>query len=194
MDICRGENFVIERLGEWISWKQGLNTDEAAVFQYGFELLLNSLANLMGVFLIGCLWRKPVESLLFFVCYVFVKRNTGGYHAKSHLSCIAQFNFAYFVLVMFWNLFYVSRMIMCLISIATVISVFLYAPIISRQKSLDEEEIQFHKQKARIKILFLCGIWFLGEHMFYGSYTDFMFLSIAMLEITMLLGRIHLKE
>ncbi|MBS6397479.1 MAG: accessory gene regulator B family protein [Clostridiales bacterium] len=118
------------------------------------------------------------------------KEFSGGYHAGSHLSCVTQFNLVYFLLVSGYHFVGVTRIVKCLVTGAVVVCIFMYAPIVSKQKRLSEEEIHSHRKWARIKILILSGVWLAGEFVHCNTYTDFVFLAICMLEITLILGKI----
>lgn len=181
---------MIEKIVTYIEEERKLDKDESMIFKYGFELLLNMMANFLLVIMIGSLWGYPIQSVLFYCCYVFVKKDSGGYHAKSHLSCVFQFNMVYFTLVALYKFFVFSKTVMFLIIVMTIFSVFQFAPIVSKQKKLTEMEVALHRRGVRVKSVILCSMWFVGEIMFHNSYTDFIFLSVCMLEITILLGKI----
>ncbi len=182
---------MINKIVIWSSKQLNLNDKEIITFKYGFALLLNMLINFLLVIMIGILWGYFFESILFFISYVFIKRDTGGYHAKSHFSCISQFNFVFFILIAYYHFVIITELFMYVICIITIITTFLFAPIVSPQKHIPTKEIILHKYRSRIKIIFLCGFWYLGNTMFHNTYTDFVFLGIFMLWVTLLLGVIE---
>lgn len=180
---------MIDEMVKKIKKECGLNEDEALVFKYGYELFLNSVAVFFNILMIGALCGYLIQSFLFFCCYSYVKKDTGGYHAKSHVSCIFQFNMAYVLLLVMYYFTELNFILVFVTCVVSVVIIFLYAPVVSKDRYLLEEEVIGHKKYAQIKILILCGICLLGEIIFHNTYTDFMYLAVCMITITVILGR-----
>lgn len=163
--------------------------DEEIIFRYGLELLLNAIVSVSVLLCIGTLLGYLKETIVFYLTYLFLKKNTGGYHANSHLGCILQFNLFYlcFFLLYKHDLLPVNRIGIVFL---LVISVFGFAPIEDRNKKVTREQFALHKRNARIKtivlvILCICLELFHAPH---SSLHDFFYLGMLMVSITILLG------
>lgn len=62
------------------------------VYRYGFELLLSTVMNLLGLLIISMLLSVPIGAILFCMAFIPLRLAAGGYHAKHHWSCILEFN------------------------------------------------------------------------------------------------------
>jgi accessory gene regulator B len=76
-------NFYVE--------KDMVPSEDTAVYTYGFQLLLSTLGNVILVMLIAIWFRQPLGALLFLGAFVLTRSVGGGYHARTHLGCIALF-------------------------------------------------------------------------------------------------------
>ena len=105
-----------------------LTEDDEIVVKYGLELLFNTVISVSVLMIIGILMGLFKETLLFYLTYLFLKKNTGGYHANSHLGCVLQFNS--FCLIIFL-LYRYSLLPICETAILflLIVSVFFFAPV-----------------------------------------------------------------
>lgn len=68
------------------------NTPEhRTYYQYGIEITISSLLNILLILLIGLITQRIPESLVFLGCFVPLRKYTGGYHANSYFQCNLQF-------------------------------------------------------------------------------------------------------
>jgi len=71
---CLVENRVIEE-------------KDTGIYEYGLSLLIYNTINLATVLLIGGFLRCIWESLCYMVCFLILRKFTGGYHARSPVAC-----------------------------------------------------------------------------------------------------------
>ena len=58
-----------------------------AVYVYGFEITLSSLAVMFSVFTLSCLCGAVYTSITFSLIFVSIRLFSGGYHAKTYGCC-----------------------------------------------------------------------------------------------------------
>lgn len=163
--------------------------EDEIIFHYGLELLLNAVVSVSVLLCIGTLLGYLKETIIFYLTYLFLKKNTGGYHANSHLGCILQFNLCclcFFLLYKHHLLpLYRPGIIFLLL-----VSVFVFAPIEDHNKKVAPKQFTVHKKAARVKTIVLVVLSTCLE-LFQASYRsllDFFYLGILMISITVLLG------
>lgn len=103
------------------------NTDtEREYYQYGIEITVSSLLNIILIISIGALTFSIFESIIFLVCFVLIRQFTGGYHANTYFKCNLTFCISFIaVLVLYYTTaVYLSTYISILITFVCV-SVFL---------------------------------------------------------------------
>ena len=126
------------------------------IYVYGFELLLSSLIETGAIILIGCLFGKFLETILFLLSFSSIRFFSGGYHAKSYLRCFIVTLISYFlILLMTDTLSYLSPNYIVLIAFAIIIySLILFikiCPVRSNGKTI------FNPQKQKmLSIIVLC--------------------------------------
>lgn len=102
-----------------------------AVYIYGFELSLSSLAVMGSVFILSCLCGAVYTSITFSLIFVSIRLFSGGYHAKTYGRCFILSNAVYLACFCTANLIQTLRItflcpILTLLSMAVV---FVLAPV-----------------------------------------------------------------
>lgn len=67
-------------------------TDKKAVYTYGLELLISDIVGISCIILISFLYGQRVMWIPYLIGFVPLRVLGGGYHAKTHLSCILFFS------------------------------------------------------------------------------------------------------
>ena len=71
----------------------GESSEESAdIYAYACEAIIAFLANVVLSLIVAAMFGRLVEGIMFTLCFVLLRRYTGGYHAKTHLSCILAFS------------------------------------------------------------------------------------------------------
>lgn len=165
------------------------SAEERAVKRYGIELLFNAAANTIGIMLQGFLLGRPWHTAIFYCTYLLFKKDTGGYHAGSHLGCILQFNCACLALFLAYQYgglpIWRPGILICLL-----LSVFLFAPVISEKKKISFSQYHTHKMHARIKTVLAAALLPAIEQFtaVAPEFLQYIYLGLLFLEITVLLG------
>lgn len=57
------------------------------IVKLGIEVIISTLINLGGIILLGILFSKLGEALVFSLCFMTIRNYSGGYHAKTRICC-----------------------------------------------------------------------------------------------------------
>lgn len=168
--------------------------EDRMVKRYGMELFFNACVNTMAILLIGCLLSCPLQAAIFYFTYVSLKKDTGGYHANSHIGCILQFNGTCLILFLLYQ-HHILRIHRAGILIFLLLCVFLFAPVISLGKRLPTNQENRHRRYARIKVILAIILLFILEHWIKLSpaITGYIYLGLLMVGATVILGEFKNK-
>lgn len=64
-----------------------IRKEKIEICEYGFELIISTFIGFIITLTIGLMFRELMASLLYYCLFVGIRLFTGGYHAKTHLTC-----------------------------------------------------------------------------------------------------------
>lgn len=76
-----------------------VDEERLEICRYGMEILISTLINMISIMIIGVIGGAWQESMLFLICFSFLRKQTGGYHAGSYFTCNLSLIFCYSILV-----------------------------------------------------------------------------------------------
>lgn len=83
------------------------NTSEDREFyQYGIEITISSLLNIILIVTLGTIFNAFFESLVFLLCFIIIRQFTGGYHAESYFKCNLSFCILFLITLFINNVIY----------------------------------------------------------------------------------------
>lgn len=123
--------------------------------KYGLEVMLSSLLEILSILLLSVFVGNFLETLLLFAAFIPLRVYAGGYHANTKLKC-------YLISVAVYTVFTVTTYILpeelyLLISVlCTVFSltmVFITAPIVHHNKSVNDIERKYYRKFSIIIVM-----------------------------------------
>lgn len=142
--------WLSKKIVNWQIKKNILTDEERAVYQYGYEVFLNQILNILIAIVIAVVLRAPMPVFVFLVAYIPLRSYCGGYHANTNGGCII-----------------VSAILICLVCLVTKniqttaaavlppvsfilsgILIFRFAPVPDRNKPLDELETVRYRSRS----------------------------------------------
>ena len=143
-------------LAHYFAGKELYPVEKTKVYSYGFELLLSTFANALGILLLSIIFGVVPGAILFSVAFISIRVTAGGYHAKHHWSCFLT------VIVVFLFFALVSRYISAALvlpyvafsAVTALVLVLIFSPVEADNKPLGKEQ----KKKLRTQSLILVGV------------------------------------
>lgn len=80
---------IAERIAAALLRQADQDAEDLEVYTYGVECLLADALQVLLLALVALIANAWGETLCFAVTFAAVKSNTGGYHARTHLGCMA---------------------------------------------------------------------------------------------------------
>jgi accessory gene regulator B len=113
-------------------------------YSFGLQLMFSSSINITIVILISLVLKEPLSWLIYMAAFVPLRMTAGGYHAKSHFSCISIFCTTYFLLMMIEKSVSISHVgnLAAVIAIISWIAVLLVSPVPATNKPLTPVQTQ----------------------------------------------------
>lgn len=131
-----------------------------AVYAYGAEILLSTVINGCIVAAIAILTKTVFPSLIFLLVFILMRRTAGGYHADTHIGCMAILVLVHLAFVILIK--NISTNIMVTYSIGSIIftslSVYFFAPVEHPNKPLKAIERNILRKKAVIYVTIITAI------------------------------------
>ncbi len=135
-----------------------IKTEEIEIIAYGLFSVLSKLIYGIIILFIGILFNNIIESLSFYIAFLFIKKYAGGIHASTESRCFFA-SFASIVCslscISFGIKFEFLGKIIISLSLALSIFIYVFAPIASEEKPLDKIELEKYAKISRIRTIVL---------------------------------------
>lgn len=144
-----------------------IEKDDMDIYQYGFEIFIDSFLEIIMLLLLGILWRKLPETVAFVGTFAILRRYTGGYHASTKTRCVLLTIAIYAVNIGISGVLWRGKeyWILALAMIGALI-IWMSAPVSHTNKKLDKEQKMRCKKISRgISLFYLVGIFILKERL-----------------------------
>ena len=162
-----------------------ISKENSELYSYGFRQLFMMLLNISITLLLGIIFNKVLQSILFSIIYIPIRSFAGGYHAKTPLRIFLVLLILKFIVLPIYVV-----VLLWLISIGTIISL---SPVESRNKPLDTIEKSVYKKRT-IFLLMLDSVIIIVFMMFsLNQLYTCVVLSLVSLSVMLLLGSFNNK-
>ena len=133
-----------------------IRQDQAEVYEYGLALILTTIFSFIVALVWGYIFQCLAEVIAFLIVFIPLRMYTGGYHASTYFRCLLAFIFMLVILKLFmeWISTPMIAPITVLVSLITLLSVFLFAPIQHPNAPITGSDRPRFKRVARLICLF----------------------------------------
>lgn len=159
LSIRQESRKMIQKILDNLVDKQIISREEEDVYQYGIECLVLKMVHYISYAIIALCVRDIWTLVLFLIVFGYLRKNAGGFHAKTRCAC---YIFSCMVVGMFLMVCQIEipRSVIAILMLIADIIVWAYAPVSSGNMELDEEE-QLHYRKKSRWILFVWNILYI---------------------------------
>lgn len=118
------------------------------IFSFGFSILLRYFMFSLSLIILSVILNIFVETTFFTVCFIVLRRYTGGFHLKSNVSCLI-FSLIISLLVPYISSYIQLNLLVTLtIIFATILITFLLGPQDCDNKRLEDSEKKYYLKMA----------------------------------------------
>ena len=129
-----------------------IDREDTDVYQYGNEIIISSLFDLLIVLVVGLIYNALINSLLFFVPFFLLRSFSGGYHANTYLKCkivfLINISLSLFLSTYASSVYEIYSLVLLLLF--SIFVIWGFAPIENENKPLSEEEIIINSKRSKI--------------------------------------------
>lgn len=148
----RDEGFEIRYLASWIcDWLikcEIVSLDRRSVYVYGLELLISDIVGISCIVLISALYRQNGMWFPYLLGFIPLRIFGGGYHAKSHFTCIVSFSLMFLLLLQLKDSWLSSPYIELFISSFVLCVVLFFSPVEATNKPLSKDQRRRNREKC----------------------------------------------
>lgn len=130
------------------------------VYAYGAEILLSTVINGLIAFTIAILTETVIPSIIFLAVFIILRRTAGGYHADTHIGCMAILIIVHIAFVILIK--NISADVSVIYSIGSIIfspvSVYVFAPVEHPNKPLKTSERDILRRKAVLYVTIIAAV------------------------------------
>ena len=137
---------------------KAINNEDADIYQYGNEIIISSVIDLLIVFILGFIYKELLNAVLFFISFLLLRTFGGGYHANTYLKCkiIYIIDISVVLFLSKYAVFIYNLHTMILISMFSTTVILFLAPIENPNKPLSESETVKNARKSKVLSVILC--------------------------------------
>lgn len=152
---------MIIKLSEFLTDKLLLNDsifeEERELFIYGFFTMFSFTVFFVLASVFGLVLKCFIESILFYIAFMFIRRFAGGYHAATEVRCSIISTLCIFISILLikLSLVYGFQTVLSAISLFSSIIIFFLCPLDTPEKRLTPKEFKRFRKKSRITVLII---------------------------------------
>lgn len=120
------------------------------LYEYAGYIVLNAIIHIGTTIMLGFVFNMIIESLIFYMSFVFIRKFAGGFHAKTPIRCFI-FSVSITVLVLLTIKMIICcndrivNYIMIVIGLLCMLAIFLLSPLDTDNKTLSQKEKHVYK-------------------------------------------------
>lgn len=149
---------MAEKVTELMVQNEIVTGEDREIYVYGLNQGIILLVNILTSLLLGFVFNKSIEVLVFLAAYIPLRSYAGGYHAKTPFRCylisISMILAVIFLTsINFWN-----ELIIIAVTLISALVIAFLAPVEDVNKTLDETERKVYKKRTREILIFVVGV------------------------------------
>lgn len=78
---------ISEKITDFLVRKKAIKTSDYAIYKYGADILVENVSVTLLLMCFGLFINKCVETIVFILTFVGLRRVSGGYHAPTKTMC-----------------------------------------------------------------------------------------------------------
>ena len=141
---------IAARLTDQLYFRCPLDPSKKAIYEYGIQLSLSTLASMCSIVLLGLLFKNPASAFIFLGVFFFLRLFSGGYHAPTYTRCFLLTNSVYLTVVgtSYWIVHFQLYHLLPVIVVASYVVVMVLSPIRNKHHPLSEKTYRKNRKIA----------------------------------------------
>lgn len=145
---------IAARLTDQLYFRCPLDPSKKAIYEYGIQLSLSTLASMCSIVLLGLLFKNPASAFIFLGVFFFLRLFSGGYHAPTYTRCFLLTNSVYLAAVgtSYWIVRFQLYNLLPVFVVASCVVVIVLSPIRNKHHPLSEKTYQKNRKVAIVLV------------------------------------------
>lgn len=170
-----------------------ISKENSELYSYGFRQLFMMLLNISITLLLGIIFNKLLQSILFSIVYIPIRSFAGGYHAKTPLRCTIFSTLMIFLVLLILKFIVLPTYVVILLWLISVGIIISLSPVENRNKPLDAIEKLVYRKRTMFLLALNCIIIIVFMIFSLNQLYTCVVLSLVSLSIMLLLGSFNNK-
>lgn len=170
-----------------------ISEEDIEIYQFGLDILCLKLFHYISYLLIAIFCGKLVDFLVFFLAFLCLRKNAGGYHSETKWGCYMWSCLTVIAVVLIMKYVTMHNELIIMSSVYLIIADFfiiLFAPVENRNRGLDMEERMYFRKRTVLILIAENILILLFFIMLKGQFTLPLILAVACQAILLLLQKI----
>ena len=184
---------MFTRTSETITQKllenHSIDTDQYEICRFGIQQVLTVLLNMVTIIIVGIIVGELRQAVLFMIFYFPLRSYAGGYHAKTSIRCYVYSIFLITTVLLAIKLFVFTRPVYIFAFMASVIIIFILAPVEDLNKKLDNIEKSVYKKRTRIVTTIEGMLFIISVFLSLDTLRDVLLCSLIMIAFLIFVGK-----
>lgn len=146
-----------------------IKNEDKELYQYALSITISAVIHILTIIVLGIIFGLVVESIVFYMCFIAIRKFAGGYHAKTAGRCY------FFSVLLSVLLLIVLKLLICNISdlvnviifnvsLVSLVCIWIMAPLDTENNPLsDKEKVVYRRVTRSISLLvFIVFVVFLA--------------------------------
>lgn len=139
---------LADRITNYLICKNTIDDDNREIYQYGLEQIFTTALNILTTLVLGIIFGKIYQGIVFVVAFMTLRSYSGGYHASTSIRCYIFSVISIVAGLSVMKLVEVNRFVCLVLLILSSIIILVLSPIETVNKPLDEIEKIIYKKKV----------------------------------------------
>lgn len=129
--------------------------EDKELYQYALSITISALIHIFTIVVLGIIFGLLVESIVFYLCFIAIRKFAGGYHAKTAGGCYL-FSVLLSVLLLIvlkllvFNMNNTISMTVFAVGFISLVCIWIMAPLDTENKPLSEKEKNIYGRLTRV--------------------------------------------
>lgn len=141
---------IATRLTDQLYFRCPLDPSRKAIYEYGIQLSLSTLASMCSIVMLGLLLKNPASAFIFLGVFFFLRLFSGGYHAPTYARCFLLTNSVYLAVVgtSYWIVHFQLYHLLPVVVVASCVVVIALSPVRNKHHPLSEKTYRKNRKIA----------------------------------------------
>lgn len=132
-----------------------ISDQDKELYIYGLFMLISHLIFLIITCIFGLVLKCLLESIIFYIAFMLIRRYAGGYHASTETRCevLSTLSILACIVVIRLSKIYDFQTVLLLITTLSAVCIFVFCPLDTPEKPLSYKEFKYFRKVSWLILL-----------------------------------------